>query len=107
MVRCSISLAIVVGVLAGSGCKSESASESKPPEPPQSSIVQQLEAAGVTARDLNQGDDLGIGVWLVKHPEIAKNIAGPCKEAMKSDLKWQNSEEGKVCLAEKNAGLLK
>jgi len=50
---------------------------------------------------------LGIGVWLVKHPEIAKNIAGPCKEAMKSDLKWQNSEEGKVCLAEKNAGLLK
>jgi hypothetical protein len=80
------------------GCKSEP----KPSIVQQRTIVQQVEDAG--AGDLSRADVAGLQIWLTKHSDVARNIAAQCKEAMKADKEWQNSEEGRICIAEKDAG---
>jgi hypothetical protein len=90
-----MAMAIVIGL---AGCKSAP----KPADAPQRSIVQQVEDAG--AGDLSRADVAGLQIWLTKHPDVAKNIAAQCKEAMKTDSTWQHSEEGRICLGEKDAG---
>jgi hypothetical protein len=68
----------------------------------ESSFVQQVEDAG--AGDLSRADVAGLQIWLTKHSDVARSIAPQCKEAMKADTAWQNSEEGRICIAEKDAG---
>jgi hypothetical protein len=56
------------------------------------------------AGDLSRADVAGLQIWLTKHSDVARNIASQCKEAMKADTAWKNSAEGRICIAEKDAG---
>jgi hypothetical protein len=95
MKRSYVVIAILIGL---AGCKSAPNSA----DAPQRTIVQQVEDAG--AGDLSRADVAGLQIWLTKHPDVAKNIAAQCKGALKTDSTWQHSEEGRICLAEKDAG---
>jgi len=92
----------MAGLICLAGCKSEHG----PGGSSQSSIVQQVKDAGVKEADLSKADVAGLQVWLMQHGDVAKNIAGQCKSAMKADFVWQHSEEGRICLAEKGNGLV-
>ena len=92
------SYAAFVIVIFLAGCKSDP----KPATLQQRTIVQQVEDAG--AGDLSRADVAGLQIWLTKHSDVARNIASQCKEAMKTDTAWKNSEEGRICIAEKDAG---
>jgi hypothetical protein len=93
--RSYVALAILICL---AGCKSDP----KPSIVQQRTIVQQVEDAG--AGDLSRADVAGLQIWLTKHSDVARNIASQCKEAMKSDTAWKNSAEGRICIAEKDAG---
>jgi hypothetical protein len=93
--RSYVALAILICL---AGCKSEP----NPSIVQQRTIVQQVEDAG--AGDLSRADVAGLQIWLTKHSDVARNIASQCKEAMKTDAAWQNSAEGRICIAEKDAG---
>jgi hypothetical protein len=93
--RSYVTLAILICL---AGCKSEP----KPSTVQQRTIVQQVEDAG--AGDLSRADVAGLQIWLTKHSDVARNIASQCKEAMKADTAWKNSAEGRICIAEKDAG---
>jgi hypothetical protein len=93
--RSYVALAILICL---AGCKSEP----NPSIVQQRTIVQQVEDAG--AGDLSRADVAGLQIWLTKHSDVARNIASQCKEAMKMDTAWQNSAEGRICIAEKDAG---
>ena len=88
---------VIAGLICLAGCKSEKGSV----ESPQTSIVQQVKDAGFTEPDLSKANVADLQVWLMQHGDVAKNIAAPCKSAMKGDSGWQHSEEGRICLAEK------
>ena len=90
-----VALAIVICL---AGCKSEP----QPATVQQRTIVQQVEDAG--AGDLSRADVAGLQIWLTKHSDVARSISSQCKEAMKSDIAWKNSAEGRICIAEKDAG---
>jgi hypothetical protein len=90
-----VALAIVICL---AGCKSEP----QPATVQQRTIVQQVEDAG--AGDLSRADVAGLQIWLTKHSDVARSIASQCKEAMKPDTAWKNSVEGRICIAEKDAG---
>lgn len=90
-----VALAIVISL---AGCKSEPNSATIP----QRTIVQQVEDAG--AGDLSRADVAGLQIWLTKHSDVARSIASQCKGAMKPDTAWKNSVEGRICIAEKDAG---
>jgi hypothetical protein len=90
-----VALAIVICL---AGCNSEP----KPATLAQRTIVQQVEDAG--AGDLSRADVAGLQIWLTKHSDVARSIASQCKEAMKTDAAWKNSAEGRICIAEKDAG---
>jgi hypothetical protein len=89
-----VAVAIVICL---AGCKSEPTATVQ-----QRTIVQQVEDAG--AGDLSRADVAGLQIWLTKHSDVARSIASQCKEAMKSDTAWKNSVEGRICIAEKDAG---
>ena len=91
-----------VAALAISICLAGCNSEPKPTIVQQRTIVQQVEDAG--AGDLSRADVAGLQIWLTKHSDVARNIASQCKEAMKADTAWKNSAEGRICIAEKDAG---
>jgi len=93
--RSYVALAIVICL---AGCKSEP----NPTTVQQRTIVQQVEDAG--AGDLSRADVAGLQIWLTKHPDVARSISSQCKEAMKGDMAWKNSTEGRICIAEKDAG---
>ena len=95
MKACYVALAIVICL---AGCKSEP----QPATVQQRTIVQQVEDAG--AGDLSRADVAGLQIWLTKHSDVARSIASQCKEAMKPDTAWKNSAEGRICIAEKDAG---
>jgi hypothetical protein len=91
-------VAFLAFVICLAGCKSEP----KPATAEQRTIVQQVEDAG--AGDLSRADVAGLQIWLTKHSDVARSIAPQCKEAMKPDTAWKNSVEGRICIAEKDAG---
>lgn len=91
----AVAVAVLICVV---GCKSEP----KPSIVQQRTVVQQVEDAG--AGDLSRADVAGLQIWLTKHADVARSIAPQCKEAMKPDSVWRNSEEGRICIAEKDAG---
>lgn len=95
MNRSYVALAILICL---AGCKSDLT----PSIVQQRTIVQQVEDAG--AGDLSRADVAGLQIWLTKHSDVARNIAAQCKEAMKADTAWKNSAEGRICIAEKDAG---
>jgi hypothetical protein len=90
-----VALAIVICL---AGCKSDPNTAAIP----QRTIVQQVEDAG--AGDLSRADVAGLQIWLTKHSDVARSIASQCKEATKTDAVWRNSAEGRICIAEKDAG---
>jgi hypothetical protein len=100
MKRVSVAMAALICLV---GCRSAQG----PGEISQTSIVQQVKDAGVKEADLSKADVAGLQVWLMQHGDVAKNIAGQCQSAMKTDSGWQHSEEGRICLAEKGNGLVK
>ena len=91
-------VALAIGICLA-GCKSEP----KPETVQQRTIVQQVEDAG--AGDLSRADVARLQIWLTKHSDVARSIASQCTEAMKPDTAWKNSVEGRICIAEKDAGL--
>jgi hypothetical protein len=84
------------------GCKSGPST----PSVTEKSIVEKLVDAGLNPNDLKQADAAGMQIWLGQHPEAGKNIASQCKAAMKDDMSWKLSEEGRICLGDKFAGYL-
>ncbi|HTF70488.1 MAG TPA: hypothetical protein VK638_48225 [Edaphobacter sp.] len=84
------------------GCKSEL----NAPSIAEKSIIQKLVDAGLNPSDLKQADAAGMQIWLGQHPEAGKSIASQCKAAMKDDMSWKLSEEGRICLGDKFAGYI-
>jgi hypothetical protein len=86
-------------VAALAGCKLVS-----PPMGSAKTIVHKVIDAGFPADDLKHADVAYLSVWLHDRSGVGKDIAGQCKTAMKSDINWKLSDEGRICLADKFAG---
>ncbi len=84
------------------GCKSEPSATLAP----EKSIIQKLVDAVLNSNDLKQADAAGMQICLGQHPEAGKSIASQCKAAMKDDISWKLSEEGRICLGDKFAGFI-
>lgn len=67
-------------------------------------IVQKVEDGGIAEADLNRADAAGMQLWFGKHQEVAQSVASQCKAAMKDDLAWKTSVEGRICLGDKFDG---
>lgn len=65
----------------------------------ESKIVSTVEGAG--AGSLGGVSQDAIQSWLGQHSEVAKQISADCKTAYeKRDAKWQDTTEGRVCMAD-------
>ena len=95
-----LSYGAMIVLLAVGGCKS--ASDSNPVI--EKSIVQKVEDGGIVEADLNRADAAGMQLWFGKHQEVAQSVASQCKAAMKDDLAWKTSVEGRICLGDKFDG---
>ena len=78
--------------------------ESSRTAPARSPLSQREHSGANNEGDLSRADVAGLQIWLTKHSDVARNIASQCKEAMKADTVWKNSAEGRICIAEKDAG---
>lgn len=66
---------------------------------PDSKIVLAVESAGAGHLKDVSGD--AIQSWLGQHSDVAKQISADCKTAYeKRDAKWQDTTEGRVCMAD-------
>jgi hypothetical protein len=93
---------MLAAVICLSGCKSEPSSTMTP----EKSIVQKVEDGGISPNDLKHADAAGMQIWLGQHAEVGKSIASQCKAAMKDDMSWKLSDEGRICLGDKFAGCI-
>lgn len=83
------------------GCKSAATPASGAVAVPESKIVSTVETAG--AGSLAGVAQDAIQSWLGQHPDVTKQIAADCKMAYeKRDAKWQDTTEGRVCMADAN-----
>ena len=93
----AVSAFAVVGMTGG--CKN---AVSKVPD---SKIVLAVESAG--AGHLQDVSADAIQSWLGQHSDVAKQISADCKTAYeKRDAKWQDTTEGRVCMADAQVLLL-
>lgn len=74
------------------------------PQEPSSPIVERAKAAG--AGDVANASSPSIEDWLRTHREVAVDLDNMCKPArQKSDAKWLDSTEGRLCTAARNAAM--
>ncbi len=72
---------------------------------PESKIVLAVESAG--AGQLQDVSVDAIQSWLGQHSDVATQISADCKTAYeKRDAKWQDTAEGRVCMADAQVLLL-
>lgn len=90
----------LVVLLVLTGCKSASS----PSPVAEKSIVQKVEDGGISEADLKRADAAGLQLWFGKHSDVAQSVAAQCKAAMKNELSWKTSLEGRICLGDKFDG---
>lgn len=97
VIRTAFILVSAASVLAG--CKSTTNPAPAAVTVPESKIVSTVETAG--AGSLNGVPQDLIQSWLGQHSDVTKLIAADCKAAYeKRDVKWQDTTEGRVCMAD-------
>lgn len=71
---------------------------------PQSAIVDKVREAG--AGDVASAPESGIEDWLRRHGQVAVQINSMCEPVRQSaNVEWSGTNEGKVCLAARNAAM--
>jgi len=86
--------------VAFAGCKTES----NPTSGAEKSIIQKVEDGGIGEAELKRADAAGLRLWFAQHSGVAQIVAAQCKSAMRDDLAWKTSVEGRICLGDKFGG---
>jgi hypothetical protein len=71
---------------------------------PRSAIVDRVHDAG--AGDVSSASQPGVEDWLRRHPDVAVQVNAMCAPVRASaNAEWNDTTEGKVCLAARNAAM--